>query len=139
MTDRPIVLIVEDIPGTLAGNVAELSFADVTIHNSANIRDAIDKLERNFYAVILLDWRIPAQNGAPVDDDGGMKVLEMLKAQVGRKCDTPVIVVTAHRNAVDSSKLSAFTNVRAVVSKLRHDYISTLLEQALGLQLSVMR
>src|SRR5437868_2020900 len=137
MTPQKHVLIVEDIPGTLAGNVAELSFADITVHSVGTVREAIERLRQTPYAVVVLDWRLPIEQSSPTDDDGGLKVLQAMREHPEQNGKTPVIVVTAHRSAVDTTTLDGFSNVRGVISKLRHDHITALLEEALGVQLSM--
>src|SRR5947207_10958636 len=80
------ILVVDDDPDIrdLIQEVLETSGHDVTV--AASGQEALNKLKRRPYALVVLDIMMPTMSG--------YEVLEQIRAMPSR-ADTPVIVVTA--------------------------------------------
>ncbi len=76
------ILCVDDEPGILSLKCAVLEAAGHTVAASISARDAVEKLRRGAYDLVITDWRL--------GDTSGQAVVEAAKARSGM----PVIVVS---------------------------------------------
>jgi CheY-like chemotaxis protein len=125
------VLVVEDLPRTLAGSLAELRYRfNVGFDCVGSIAEGIERLQRNSYDAVLLDWRIPPDVGTGALTNGGLEVLKAL-GEMGQNKGVPVVVVSAQ--AVDGARVGPYPQLVAVVSKLHMNEIITAMVQALAI------
>lgn len=109
-------LVVDDDPSTRLLLHKYLSRSGYDVETAENGSEAVGLLERNDYAVILLDLMMPILDGR-----GVVKYLQAHRpAQVAR-----IVMVTAYPGQLDLSNLG----VKAVVSKpFTFDVLSNILE-----------
>jgi two-component system repressor protein LuxO len=97
---KPRVLIVEDVPSLADSYAAFLAREPVTVDIAHTGRDAIDSLERQPAAVVILDVHLPDMNG--------LEILRRLKS-LGAPAD--VIIITSEGSvklAVEAMRFGAF-------------------------------
>ncbi len=141
MSSRKI-LVVEDIPETLAGTIAQLEELGLSIACAGNVVGAKEYLRRGKYDVIILDWRLPEHSDdTNVNDTAGEILLGNLRAgKYGKQNQyTPVIAVTAQRSVVDTKKVNKLGGCLGVVYKLYPDEMIKLLEELYGEEWRVQR
>ncbi len=99
MTDRPWVLIVDDERNIRLTLCAALESIDVEIETAVNGEDALAKLGKRSFDLVLLDLRLPGMDG--------MTVLDRIRRDHPR---TTVAILTAHGSiefAVKAMKMGA--------------------------------
>jgi DNA-binding NtrC family response regulator len=88
---------------------------------SAGAAEALQRLDRETYDVILTDLRMP-----------GMSGLDFIRALEGRRCEAQVVMVTAHasvHSAVEAMRHGAFDYIE---KPLRADALEKLVARALS-------
>lgn len=53
-----VILVVEDIPDTLAGTVAELKSSGIDIDLASSVGEALEKMKNKKYGAVLLAARV---------------------------------------------------------------------------------
>jgi signal transduction histidine kinase/FixJ family two-component response regulator len=86
MTDRPVVLVVDDRPENLVTIEAVLESLDVTIHKALRAEAALHFLLDSDAAVILLDVEMPGIDG--------FETARLIRSRP-RSHDTPIMFITA--------------------------------------------
>ena len=89
MPGRGSVLVVEDDPDLVALMEVILQDAGYRVATAADGYEALQRVEAEMPALILLDMRMPRMNG--------WEFAEEFRARWGRAC--PIVVVTAAENA----------------------------------------
>jgi CheY-like chemotaxis protein len=127
------ILVIEDIPDTLAGMVADLRDRGFNLTSSQNVTEALNRLEDERFDLILLDWRLPiGDENEGLDDNAGSLLLERLKTdEKNPNHDTPVVVITAEWGAIDRRSLQRFPAFRCVVGKFDFDMLTQAIESSL--------
>ena len=85
--EHPQILIVEDDSLWLNLLTRHLHSAHYTTHTTRKVGEAIELIESNRYALILLDWRMPGLKG------GGQDILETVQIS---KHNMPIVVLSAY-------------------------------------------
>lgn len=100
--DEPFhILIVDDEPNIRSGLTKGLEKFARRIETASDVQEAIDKLQRGNFQIVIADLRLPG------DRDG----LELVRIIQQNQPDTTVIVITAHgtvENAVEAMRRGAF-------------------------------
>lgn len=125
------LLVVEDIPKTLAGTLMELAACGYDIAKASNVEDAMHALADTGYDALILDWSIPVAPGTGPSAGAANKLLEFLQSDRVKKENRrlPFLIVTAHPNIVNEAVLSALPGFVGVIYKLFVDDIITHLGQ----------
>lgn len=87
MSERPLVLVVEDIPVNLMLTEAVLAAAGYRVSSAGTAEEALRRLDEERPAVILMDVQLPGEDG--------LSLTRRLKADP-RTAAIPVIALTAH-------------------------------------------
>jgi CheY-like chemotaxis protein len=128
------ILVVEDILGTINGLLIELTErfgCEIVVADTA--ARAIDLLSQDEFAGMILDWRIPLEDGAGVSDDGGHHVLEVRETdpRLSRNFGKPFVIATGQQVAIDDNIPSRYEGYLGKASKLLMDNIRLLLAKEL--------
>jgi len=87
VSERPLVLVVEDIPVNLMLTEAVLAAAGYRVSSAGTAEEALRRLDEERPAVILMDVQLPGEDG--------LSLTQRLKADP-RTAAIPVIALTAH-------------------------------------------
>jgi len=87
VSERPLVLVVEDIPVNLMLTEAVLAAAGYRVSSAGTAEEALRRLDEERPAVILMDVQLPGEDG--------LSLTRRLKADP-RTAAIPVIALTAH-------------------------------------------
>ena len=127
------VLVVEDIPRSLQATVREIAGQGHAVTEVHSVSEAIRHVTTRDFDLMILDWRIPLDEGGSVDVDGGARVLDAIAARqrgsAGR--GLPYVVVSAQMTTVPRSVRSDPACL-AVLGKLSLTILDGVLEKALG-------
>ncbi|MEX0821342.1 MAG: sigma-54 dependent transcriptional regulator [Rhodothermales bacterium] len=96
----PTILVVDDEPSIRRTLREILEYEDFEVDEAVDGEEALDKMRANQYDVVMLDVKMPKQDG--------MEVLETVRDEIP---DLPVIMISGHgtiETAVEATKLGAF-------------------------------
>lgn len=118
--NKNLILIVDDEPGGLKVLSANLSLEGYDVELALSGFEALEKIDKQDYDLILLDYQMPKMNG-----------LELLKNIRAKGIEIPVIMITAYstiENAVEAMKNGAFNYL---TKPLNYDELFILTKKAI--------
>lgn len=124
------LLIVEDIPRTIIGTMMELEASGYSYLHVMNVGDAKAALAREHFDALILDWSIPMSAGAGPAEEAAGTLLDYICTSASNTLNIglPFIILTAHPNVVNESKLRLMTGYIGIVYKLFVDDIKMRLD-----------
>lgn len=125
------ILIVEDIPNTLAGTLIKLEDLGAQVECAESVFEAKKYLTEKKYDVLILDWRLPEKPGEDVNDIAGEILVEDLKSgKLGNiNKEIPFIAVTAQRSVINYPKVKEISGCIDVIYKLYYGDIIKCLQK----------
>ena len=122
MEEKKILVVDDEIEMRIALQKT-LQKCRYSVDTSHNVKDALSKIEKNSYQLIITDLTMPAQSG-----------IEILNYKEEKKLDIPIIMITAHGTiptAVEVMKKGAFDFVE---KPFNFDVLVFLVERALSIK-----
>ena len=103
MKNNVRILIVDDEyeKVKLIGNLIE---EDVELESVTNSKDAVKKLTKEQYDVLIIDLQIPDMLGAEINEIGGKELLEYLQANDDVYKPAHILGITSHQDSYDECK-----------------------------------
>ena len=92
------ILLAEDNPINQMVAIEILTLAGMTVHKASNGREAIEKIKKEAFDVVLMDVQMPIMDG--------LEATARIRNDLGKK-DLPVIAMTAHAMGGDREKCIA--------------------------------
>ncbi len=124
--EKPKVLVVDDIPANLYAMEQLLNEMDCEVVNAQSGKEALGLIERNEFALVLLDIMMPGMDG--------YQVAEQIRDS-HTKSDLPIIFITADTGAKPLGKFLA----AGVVGELHKPVDPVLLKKKVSLFLKIYK
>jgi CheY-like chemotaxis protein len=127
------ILFIEDEPDQVRGTQMRLQRVGCITTISRTLEDAIHRLHREEFDILIVDGRLPAVSDGPMDLDGGLQLIRDLRSgrygELNR--NKPFFMLTAQFRSVDTGIVRAFEqlgNCLGVENKLRqYNVVKTIL------------
>lgn len=118
MKKKKEILVIEDIERTIKNTILELSSFGYSVDRVDNVKLAIESLNSNPFDFIIIDWRLPLEEGKSVSDEAGAIILDELRNKNSPNYNVPFIIMTAENLVIDKKLVEEMENCFGIYFKL---------------------